>query len=152
MPQIQNDIVIKLQDCNYNISNLNNEEKKELDIFIGYLSTIYDNMADEKLGDMNLVDRCKYLTDYFKPTSRYSLADRVVRSFGYFAEIDTLDQIFKMINDIKNKSQNENSEFGKYLEKNIFELNDNDLLRCVGLFNILGSSFENGNVCNEQHP
>lgn len=144
-----NDIIIKLQDCNYNISNLNNEEKRELDIFIGYLSTIYDNMVDEKLGDMNLVDRCNYLTEYFKPTSKYSLADRIVRSFGYFAGIDTLDQIFKMINDIKNKSQNENSEFGKYLEKNIFELNDNDLLRCVGLFNVLGSSFENGNVCKE---
>ena len=144
-----NDIVIKLQKCNYNIDNLNIEEQKKLDIFIEYLSTIYENMADEKLENMNLSDRCKYLTDYFKPTSRYSLADRVVRSFGYFAGIDSLEQIFKMIDDIQEKVQKENSEFGKYLEKNTFVLNDNDLLRCVGLFNILGSSFENGNVCKE---
>lgn len=144
-----NEIVIKLQNDNYNISNLNKEEQKILETFIGYLSTIYENISDEKIKNMSLVERCKYLTEYFKPTSRYSLADRVVRSFGYFAGIDSLEQIFKMINGIKNKSQNENSEFGKYLEKNIFQLNDNDLLRCIGLFNILGSSFENGNVCKE---
>lgn len=144
-----NEIATKLKSANYNISVLSNEEQKLLDTFIGYLSTIYENISDEKIKNLSLVDRCKYLTDYFKPTNKYSLADRVVRSFGYFAGIDSLEQIFIMIDDVQRKTMKDNSEFGKYLENNIFELNDNDLLRGVGLFNILGSSFENGNVCKE---
>lgn len=144
-----NEILTKIQDSNYNINSLSNEELNILNTFTDCLSTLYENMTDRKLKNMNLGERCKYLNDYFKPNSSYSLADRIVRSFGYFAGIDSLKQIFKMIDDIQKNVQNENSTFGKFLENNTFELKDNDLLRCIGMLNILGSSLENGNVCKE---
>ncbi|MBO5183551.1 MAG: hypothetical protein J6B64_04030 [Bacilli bacterium] len=144
-----NEIINKMQENNYIIDNLTIEEQKILNTFVDYLSTIYENITDKKIKNMNLTDRCNYLTNYFKPTNKYSLADRVVRSFGYFAGIDSLEQIFKMINDIQNKAQEENKVFEKQLEKKVYKLDDGNLLRCIGYFNILGSSLENGNVCKE---
>lgn len=144
-----NEVVIKLQNNNYNIDILNNEEEKIFNIFINYLTTIYENINNDKILNMNIEDKCKYFVNYFKSNSKYSLADRVVRSFGYFAGIDSLEQIFNMINDIRMKSSKENIKLSKYLEKNKFELNDNDLIRGIGYYNILGNSLENGNVCKE---
>lgn len=144
-----NEIVIKIQDNNYNIDIINKEEEKILNIFIDYLTTIYENINDYENLNMNLEDKCKLFVNYFKSNSKYSLADRVVRSFGYFAGIDSLEQIFNMINDIRIKSFKDNIRFSKYLEKNKYELNDNDLIRGVGYYNIIGSSLENGNVCKE---
>lgn len=144
-----NDCLLKLVNSDFNIKVLNEEEVKKLNYFVDDLTVVYEMVTNESLNNKDLVDKCKTLLVYFKPTERYSLADRVVRSIAYYANIDSLDQIYEMIEDKKKKCAKENEELGLKLERSKFELKDGDLLRCIGNFSILGSSLENGNVCKE---
>ena len=144
-----NDYMLKLYNNKFDINTLTQEELNILNKFTNYLTVIYENINNQNINHLEFIEKCKVLIDHYKPTSRYSLADRVVRSFGFFADIDSLEQIFDLINCSQQKSKLENEYLGSYLERHNFELRDNDLLRCIGKFDNLGSSLENGNVCKE---
>ncbi len=144
-----NDYMFKLYNHNFDSDILTSEELKILNKFVSYLTVIYENINNQSINHLELADKCQSLIAYYKPNSRYSLADRVVRSFGFFASIDSLEQIFDLINCSHQKAKLENEYLGSYLENHNFELHDDDLLRCIGKFDNLGSSLENGNVCKE---
>ena len=79
-----NDYTLKLLNNDFDINKLENQEQEILKEFISYLSVLYENIEEQKL-EGNEVEKIKIILKYFKPNSRYSLADRIVRSFGYFA-------------------------------------------------------------------
>ncbi|MBQ9319111.1 MAG: hypothetical protein IJR82_05720 [Bacilli bacterium] len=147
--KIGNEYLIKFMNEDYNEHIFTEEELNVLKKFIDNLVSIYENMTNNSLKDMNLSNQCEFIIKYFNPNEKYSLLDRIVRSFGYFAGIDSFEQILKMIEDKKNKVDMENIEYGRYLDQHPFELEDNDLLRCIGNYSVLGSSLENGNFCKE---
>lgn len=152
-----NSLYLHLKENNFDTSQLTNEEKKELEIFVSHLEVLYENTQKgnkEKIDISNLLlgDKLRILSEKFKETKNYDLRDRIVRSFCYMAGISSFDELKSLVESSKKEQQKRIDKFIEELKDNngIFKLQEGDFIRGIGFLEALSGSLGTGNFCKEQ--
>lgn len=148
-----NSIFIGLSNGLIKYEELDDESKEIVSIFSEHLTALYERTQkgnEEILSSFTPEEKIAYFSTKFKPTKRYDLPDRIIRSFAYSAGFENFEQ-FKntVINSVKEKeaisiSRAEELSHGKKLI-----LEPGDFIRGIGNINSFGSTLNNGNVCKE---
>ena len=136
------------------IEEITEEEKEILKIFVTHLDAIYHNTKQGKedntdLSNYSLLDKVNYLNERMKPTSKYDLTDRIVRSFAYCAGYKSFKQMRDDMNETVKEADRRGRMYAEELAKKDFEFDDRDLVRCIGNYQALGGSLDNGNFSKE---
>ena len=152
--ELGNDIYLYLINNSYDYSNLNENDINVLNIFVSHLSVLYDNLNINNKVDikgLSLDEKIKTLAEYFKPTDRYSLKDRIVRSFCYYAGISSFEQLKELIISSKYEQQERIDSLVAQMEENdnTIKLEHGDFVRAIGDITALSGSLGNGNFCKE---
>lgn len=131
---------------------LDDASKQVLNTFSDHLNALYEKtQIHEKVPEnLSSVDKIMFFNNVFKPTNRYSLPDRIVRSFAYQAGYDSFEQLKKVtIDTIRTKEEISKKRAKELEEGKIFKFEQGDFVRCIGTIDSFGSSLNNGNVCKE---
>ena len=134
---------------------LDENSKEILNVFSAHLNALYEKtQVYEKNGkiteNLSPIEKIKYYNEIFKPTERYSLPDRIVRSFAYQAGYDSFEQLKnETINTVRNKEKISLKRAKELEQGNVLTLEKGDFIRCIGTIESFGSSLNNGNVCKE---
>ena len=149
-----NDLYIKLQNNNYDISQLSDKEKEVLEVFVSHLEVLYQNTQKGKLEELKIKDlplegKLKVLCEEFKPSESYDLKDRIVRSFCYLAGVRSFDELEKLINDSYVEQKTRISKNLKELNGGPFKFEEGDIVRGIGFIDALSSSLNTGNFSKE---
>ena len=154
--EIGNKLYVLLQENNFNLNELSEEEIEKLEIFVSHLEILYQNTkhnnSDEiNFDDLSLIDKLKILSDKFKETKRYELKDRIVRSFCHTAGIDSFDELKKIILNSQKEQGERANKFLEELEKSdgVFRFREGDFVRGIGYLDSLSGSLGTGNFSKE---
>ena len=144
----------KLSEGKTTYEELSQEEKQEIDIFAKHLETIYDNSRLTKdlnidLDTLSTKELINVLKDKISPTERYDLKDRIVRMYGYSAGYKSFNQLKSAMEDSVSNANLRGNKYAELLSNNKFSLEEGDLIRCIGDYQALGGSLDNGNVSKE---
>lgn len=133
---------------------LSNEEQEELTTFAEHLETLYrytragrENKID--FTSMSLSQKIKVLGDMFQPTKRYDLKDRIVRSFAYYAGIESFEQLKSMTTSSLIEADKRGRNYAKRLAEKPFRFENGDFIRGIGDYKALGGSLQYGNFSKE---
>ena len=122
-----------------------NSFEKSLERLMGFIQ----RRNDVELENKNIVEKIKIIADYFRPTNRYSLLDRIVRSFfgqlGYTSYEQLINEMDKIVTITTEKGVSNEESIGD----NALKLENNDFVRFIGDINVFVNSFENGNFSKE---
>ena len=138
-----------------NIESLEKQDKETLEIFVSHLITLYDNTKEGSkkkidFSGYNLREKLDILNKLFKTTSRYDLKDRIVRSFCYYAGINSFSELKKLATDSVRNASKRGIEYASELEDGkVFNFRKGDFVRCVGDYQAFASSLNTGNVSKE---
>ena len=113
------------------IEYLKNLEKDE------HLEVLADNTAKARETGEN--------PDAFAPTKRYTMADRIIRSFAYGLGYETFEQFKQAVENIPKQADARNRE---RLKNNDFSLGKGDLVKSTSI-EYLGAILQNGAVSKE---
>ena len=133
---------------------LSKEETDELTTFAEHLETLYRHTKAGKESKLNfttmpLNQKIKILGDLFQPTKTYDLKDRIVRSFAYYAGIDSFEQLKNLAVTSLIEADKRGRDYAKELEERKFQFEVGDFIRCIGNYQSLGGSLEYGNFSKE---
>lgn len=135
-------------------SDLTKEEKGLLKIFTSYLEVLYENTKEGSKSaiysdNMLLEEKLMFFANKFKPTDRIDLKDRIVRSFAYYAGYKTFDELKNDAYGFINEANKRNEIAAKKLGDGELILDEGDLIRGIGGYDVLSNSINNGNVSKE---
>lgn len=133
---------------------LSKEETDELTTFAEHLETLYrytkaSRESNIDFSTMPLNQKIKILGDLFQPTKTYDLKDRIVRSFAYYAGIDSFEQLKNLAVTSLIEADKRGRGYAKELEEQKFQFEVGDFIRCIGNYQSLGGSLEYGNFSKE---
>ena len=160
------ELFLKVRDNGFSISNLSDDEKNILEIFASHLETLFYNTKKgqvilkytkenkeygDQISNSPLGLRLLMFTNDYKDNERYTMKDRIVRSFCYFAGIDSFDELRKLISDSAEEQKKRKDKFIEELEKNggVFKFQEGDFVRGIGCLDALSGSLGTGNYCKE---
>ncbi len=157
---------LKVRKDNYSTSNLNDEENAILEVFVNHLETLFystkkgkiiqkytreNKEYGEQYSKMPLGYRLMLYTQEYVETERYTLKDRIVRSFCHFAGIDSFDELKEMIRKSADEQRSRKDQFLEELKSNggVFRFQEGDFVRGIGYLDALSGSLGTGNYCKE---
>lgn len=153
--ELGNNIYLKMLSNGFDMSGLSNEEQQILEIFANHLETLYYNTEKVKescgdLSELTLKEKIPKLAELFQSNSKYDLKDRIVRSFCYYAGIDSFDQLKQLVIDSVKEADERGRRYAKDLsDGKIFHFEEGDFVRGIGSYKTLGSTLNTGNVSKE---
>ena len=154
-----NEILKLLISGNLNLNDLEKEdmsrEKEVFNIFINHLNTLYNNTQEGKKHPNELKEN--YIKDAYELLSLFlknekenfnvdELPDRIVRMFGHFAGIDTIEQLEKMIKESVITTNERNRLLS---QKGDVTLKKGDLIKGLNSIKFLQNTLEHGILCKE---
>ncbi len=137
------------------------EAKEVLKIYESHLESLYSYMKkqdDLDISKLSDIEKINYLAHKFYgnddlakaiSNSRYSLPDRIIRSFAYQAGFDTFDEFKQVVINTKKDKEKISIKRSKELENSSLQLEKGDLIRGVGNIYSIESILMDGNVCKE---
>ena len=141
--------------------NLSLEAKEVLKIYENHLESLYSYLKkqdDLDLSSLSNLEKINYLAHKFYgnddlavaiSNSRYSLPDRIIRSFAYQAGFDTFDEFKQVVINTKKDKEKVSIKRSKELENSSLQLEKGDLIRGIGNIYSVESILKDGNVCKE---
>ncbi len=141
-----NELCLKLLDKSIKFEGLDDEQKQILEAFISKLEVIYEvsNNNHKNISNLSLEEKYKFLIREYKPTHRYSLVDRIVRSYGFYLGIESLEDLEQIIEKNIIKANIRNKQAPQKLV-----IHNGDFIRSIGNLDSVGGSLRYGNVCKE---
>lgn len=138
-----------------NYDTLNQELKNILEDYSNCLEILYmqtKKAEDVRVDNLSVADKIKYFEKKFygdSLNSRYSIPDRIIRSFAYQAGYDSFKQFkYAVLTAKKNKERISISRSYELKDKKLI-LEKGDLLRGIGFINDFESNLLYGNVCKQ---
>lgn len=135
-----------------NGNTMDSDAKSDYDtlkIFAQHMNTMYNST---KVGRDNprrmtgdIQQDIMELTTAFSPSERHSLADRIVRSFAYFAGIEDFNSAMSVLSEkasLADKRNRETAEHG-------VQLKQGDFIKGIGSTKYLSNILQNGSVAKE---
>lgn len=150
-----NDLYIAISNNNFDISNLTKEEKDILEIFVSHLEVLYQNTKyfEQNMIDveqLSLEEKLKLFGELFGTNERYELKDRIIRSFCFFAGIESYDELKNLMKEAKEEQEERTDKFLRDIEeKGKFVFEEGDFVRGIGNLDCMGSTLNAGNVSKE---
>ena len=141
--------------------NLSLEAKEVLKIYENHLESLYSYLKkqdDLDISSLSNLEKINYLAHKFYgnddlavaiSNSRYSLPDRIIRSFAYQAGFDTFDEFKQVVINTKKDKEKVSIKRSKELENSSLQLEKGDLIRGIGNIYSVESILKDGNVCKE---
>lgn len=133
-------------------SEINPDTKSDYDalnVFAQHVNTMYNNT---KLGRDNprrmtgdIRQDITELMSVFSPSERHSIADRIVRSFAYFAGIKDLNSAMLLLSEKTSSADRRNRES----VGNGMRLEQGDFIKGIGSVRYLSNILQNGSVARE---
>ncbi|MBQ9180792.1 hypothetical protein IJ135_01720, partial [Candidatus Saccharibacteria bacterium] len=124
------------------------EEMDTLRAYAGHLVALYNETEASKKEPAERSDDClqdiRDMSAKFSATERYSVPDRVVRSFGFGLHIRSLEAAQQWMDRAVRDADARNREAAKHE----FKLESGDLIKSTGI-EYLGDILQNGAVCKE---
>lgn len=125
-------------------------ERETLSIFAQHLNVLYNNTEFGKKEPKKITGDLKRditeLVDAFSPTERYSLSDRIVRNFAYFAGIKNFAEAEAFLNEKAEAADQRNRVAAK---KNDLKLESGDFIKGLNEIRYLPNILQNGSVARE---
>ena len=137
------------------------EAKEVLKIYENHLESLYSYMKkkdDADISSLSNLEKINYLAHKFYgnddlaraiSNSRYSLPDRIIRSFAYQAGFDTFEEFKQVVINTKKDKEKVSIKRSKELENSSLQLEKGDLIRGIGNIYSVESILTDGNVCKE---
>ncbi|MBQ8872290.1 MAG: hypothetical protein IJ018_06035 [Bacilli bacterium] len=133
--------------------SLGETEMRELNTFCSHLATLYNNTMKAKKSNETFKSNGHVLTDILELSKKlspdgtldYNLADRVIRMFCGFTEIDTLEQAKEYI---ERKVKNADSR-NRDASSSDMVLEQGDFIKGIGGITYLRNILQNGSVSKE---
>ena len=146
--QYGEDLMRDIMNGNLNINkDISTEDRAFLDSLIVQLESLYSQIDYKESTDdqknEELETRIADLIQKIKPTSRYNLSDRLVRTFFYFNGIKSTDELLRIIKNKREYADKKNREAKEHLD-----LDENDLIKLVKP-ETLPTILENGILAKE---
>jgi len=136
-----------------NIKDLNVKEINTLKVFLNHLRALYNNTKEgkikPKISTNNLLLDIEELKNSFKPTDRYDLPDRIVRSFGYFAGFKSYDDAWEYFVKKVEIADKRNRLYSDKLLIENFKIQKGDFIKGIGDLKYFKTILQNGSVCKE---
>lgn len=141
--------------------NLSFKAKEVLKIYENHLENLYSYLKrkdDLDISSLSNLEKINYLAHKFYgnddlvmiiSNSRYSLPDRIIRSFAYQAGFDTFEEFKNVVMNTKKDKEKVSIGRSKELEGSSLQLEKGDLIRGVGNIYSIESILRDGNVCKE---
>lgn len=124
-------------------------DQQVLQAFLSHLETTYNQTQAAKDNKFALSGNIEQdlinLNQKFQTSERYSLADRVVRSFGYMLGIKSLTDLEDYIN---SNIQNADARNRQRFQEQAFSLQSGDLVKAIDA-RYFEQILQNGSVCKE---
>ena len=137
------------------LNKLQAEQKEILETFVNQLEVLYQNTT---LGNKNevgfsklqLEEKIKFFQQVFR-TDGPDLKDRIVTLFCFNAGIRTFDELKQLTIGAKTEQAERVDRTLREIEQNggKFKFQEGDFVRCIGNYDIFGSTLAAGNVCKE---
>ncbi len=141
-------LVSRIEEEGLSFNDLTEEEQQILKIFEQHLITLYQHtqvgQKEEIVLGADILENIKTLTKLFKTNSRYSLSDRIVRSFGYLAGVTSFEQMRKYMETRRQFIDQRNQQ-----NLSSFTLEEGDFIKGINSLSYLGSILQNGSNCKE---
>ena len=154
--EVGNSLFYQMQENGFDIGSLSSEDLAILEIFVSHLEVLYYNSQAGKndsidLSDLDLREKLSVLGEKFKFNDRYSLKDRIVRSFCFLAGIESFDQLQNLVEQSVVEQQERIQQVVQEMQENggRFAIHNGDFIRCIGNFRALAGSLESGNFSKE---
>lgn len=137
------------------------EAKEVLKIYENHLESLYSYLKrkdDLDISSLSNLEKINYLAHKFYgnddlaliiSNSRYSLPDRIIRSFAYQAGFDTFAEFKRVVINTKKDKEKVSINRSKELENSTLQLEKGDLIRGIGNIYSIESILKDGNVCKE---
>lgn len=138
-----------IQSGEVDIDSLDDKNRKLMNEFLKHLEAVYNQtMAGKKepvklSGDMK--EDLNMMYQLFGTTSSYDLPDRIVRMFGYYANINS----FKQLRDMMDEAVKRADQRGRELARKELILEEGDFLKGIGDATYLYDILQNGSVAKE---
>ncbi len=141
--------------------NLSFKAKEVLKIYENHLENLYSYLKrkdDLDISSLSNLEKINYLAHKFYgnddlaliiSNSRYSLPDRIIRSFAYQAGFDTFAEFKNVVMNTKKDKEKVSIGRSKELENSSLQLEKGDLIRGVGNIYSIESILRDGNVCKK---
>ena len=141
--------------------NLSFEAKEVLKMYESHLESLYSYLKrkdDLDISSLSNLEKINYLAHKFYgnddlamiiSNSRYSLPDRIIRSFAYQAGFDTFAEFKNVVINTKKDKEKISISRSKELESSTFQLEKGDLIRGIGNIYSIESILMDGNACKE---
>lgn len=143
------DLTNRLLNDEVSYADLSEAEQSTLSTFTDHVATLYNQTQKGKQESFRRTDDIKHdlraLSAAFGPTKRYSLSDRIVRSFCQPLGIRGLTDLENYINMSIEIADSRNRE---RFVNNDFSLHENDLVKATNP-RYIGQILQNGAVCKE---
>ena len=144
-----NQLYSKIIDKSLTIDKLPPREFEVLKEFLNHLCSLYNHTNEGINKPFNLTgnmeDDLNKLIPLFKPTSRYSLPDRIVRMFGYSAGFKSFEEAYEYMNNTVKDADAR----GRRLASNPFSLEKGDMVKGIKDVKYLYDILQNGSLCKE---
>ena len=155
--EVGNKLFMDLQSQKITYDKLTEEARDTLETFVAHLNALYNST---KLGRENsyklthdLKKDLEALSALFKPTKRYDLPDRIVRSFASKAGIKSFAQLKSYAEEIIKSADKKNREAASHK----FKLEEGDFIKGIAgnwrtgreAITFLSSIFQNGSLSKE---
>ena len=146
-------LAIGIMNGELSMDDLSPEDADVLRRYANHLRAMHENLQKTKEengdseGDDNIPieDKLRYYYRAFQPTSRYTVPDRIVRSFGYSLGFRSFNQMDEYVNNVVQVADRRNREYAK---KNEFSLRRGDLVKTIDA-RYFEKILQNGSVCKE---
>ena len=120
-----------------------------LNIFAQHMNTMYNNTRMGRDNPRRMTGDIRQditeLTAAFSSSERHSLADRIVRSFAYFADITDFDSATSLLAEKTSSADKRNRE----AVMNRIRLEQGDFIKGIGSVGYLSNILQNGSVAKE---
>lgn len=147
-----NSLYLSIINGNVQYNLLDENELELLNFFeksLERLKEFTQTRNDIELENKNIVEKIRIISDYFHPTNRYSLLDRIVRSFFYQLGYTSYEQLINEMDKIILLTTEKGVINEESIGDNDFKLKNNDFVRFIGDINVFIDSVENGNFSKE---
>lgn len=120
-----------------------------LNVFAQHMNTMYNNTRMGRDNPRRMTGDIRQditeLTAAFSSSERHSLADRIVRSFAYFADITDFDSAMSLLAEKTSSADKRNRE----VVMNRIRLEQGDFIKGIGSVGYLSNILQNGSVAKE---
>ena len=154
-----NEILKSLIAGNITLDDLDNDDmsknKEIFTIFVNHLNTLYNNTkagreTPRKMKNHLLKDACELLSLFLKNEEKEfnvdELPDRIVKMFGHFAGINSIEQLDELIKERLKETEERNE---KNSLNGLATLKKGDLIKGIGDIRYFKEILQHGSLCKE---